>query len=104
MLPFEPYLDAIKDGEVLAHGVLAVHHPVDPHGHRPDVAAILATDHLGQLDPAGRHAGQKRLAGSERLARAPVPDRPVDHEVVLAGAAENAPEGLGRPRPSAVFA
>ena len=61
-----------------------------------DRRAVVAREHLHELDPAARDPREEELGGSHRLARAAVVHRAVGDEVLVAARPEDAAEDVRR--------
>ncbi len=89
-------LHPVEDAHVVPHRVVQIHlaRHCDLHGAQRQL--LLAREDLQELDAAGRDSGEEDLAGRDRLTRAAVLHRAVDDEVLVARAAEHAPEDVRR--------
>jgi hypothetical protein len=100
----EVELDGIEERDVGACLTRAIQDGVEVNADGPDLHIRLAGDHLDQLDPAGRYAGEEDLGRREFFSRTAILHWAVDDKVVSTGVAEHATEDIGGAGGDVVFA
>src|SRR5439155_4260788 len=84
----------VEQGDIRAHRVGAVDDAADIRRDAVQRNRLRLGQHLHQFDPASRHAREEQFGGIDGLAGAAVLHWPVHNEVMVAGAAQNAPESV----------